>query len=198
MDKIRDRDRQLEAPDPPSAALFVQEHHKQGDNWLAWKEKAGRRKWMALGAPATSGIGGGNSAGVALLSPRGKNFMGTLPFLSTDLSPQNGSGRITTGFLDVGPGILGISAYFWTGLPLTDHANTQILNKITAAIDRFGGAWILQGDFQNTPADLDSTGWPQAVGGYIIAPDAPTCKNRTIVFWVIDSRLAKGSSGASR
>ena len=37
--------------------------------------------------------------------------------------------------------------------------------------------------------ELEATGWPNMVGGVIVAPLLPTCNNRTIDFFVVSACL---------
>ena len=141
--------------DPVTAAIFLQEHQKKGDDWKVWQERACRRKWISTGAPATRGAGGGTSAGVAVLSPRGKAGSGALKGQCADVSPTESPGLLTAAFLDIGPGLLCLSAYFWTGRALTDSLNVGILSKATSVIEKFWGGWGFARRFSEHPGGLD-------------------------------------------
>ena len=54
------------------AVLTVDEHQKRKQEFQLWRETMSRHGWYASGAPATTGSGGGSSAGVAAITLRGK------------------------------------------------------------------------------------------------------------------------------
>ena len=111
------------------------------------------------------------------------------------MSPEDSKGRLSACFADIGPGLLCLSAYFWTGESLDSYQNMGILHSIGSAVLAFGGAWLLEADFQNTPDKLRQLGWLDRVRGTCFAATEPTCKGRTIDYWVLDSRLAPGVFG---
>ena len=51
-------------------------------------------------------------------------------------------------------------------------------------------------DFNSTPEQLESIGWLKMVGGKMISPNHPTCKNRVIDFFVVSNNLADMVVGA--
>lgn len=53
------------------------------------------------------------------------------------------------------------------------------------------GPWILGGDWQCTPDELRITGWLKTVKGVIYAPEAPTCGDRVLDYFVVSEELAQ-------
>eukprot|EP00959_Pyramimonas_sp_CCMP1952_P316330 6621066-Pyramimonas_sp.AAC.1 len=53
--------------------------------------------------------------------------------------------------------------------------NIDLLDQIGEIILQCDSPWIIQGGFNLTPAELDSTGWLTEVKGVIVAPDVATC-----------------------
>ena len=51
-------------------------------------------------------------------------------------------------------------------------------------------------DFNRTAQQLEGTGWLKMVGGKIISPNHPTCKNRVIDFFVVSNNLVGMVVGA--
>ena len=58
------------------------------------------------------------------------------------------------------------------------------------------GPWVLAADFNCTPQQLEETGFLKLVNGRIVAPSWPTCKNRTIDFFVVSNCLVGMVVGA--
>ena len=69
--------------------------------------------------------------------------------------------------------------------------NLDLLQCISAMTATLRGPWILGGDWQCTPDELRSTGWLRIVKGVIYAPEAPTCGDRVIDYFVVSESLAQ-------
>ena len=97
-------------------------------------------------------------------------------------------------------GAMVISIYLWHSEGLSDR-NRTILDAAAEAIRRFGGPWLMAGDFNMTPQDLRDgmEAWLDKLGGKVIAPPEPTCRSklggRTIDFAVIDVRIEAAVQG---
>ena len=63
--------------------------------------------------------------------------------------------------------------------------NLDLLQCISAMMATLRGAWIIGGDWQCTPDELRETGWLKIVKGVIYAPEAPTCGDRVLDFFVV-------------
>ena len=91
-------------------------------------------------------------------------------------------------------GVMLISVYLWHTEGLTTR-NLAILNAAGEAVARHGGPWIMVGDFNMTPEELQGAHeWLRKIGGKITAPREPTCRSvsggRVIDFFVLDCRIA--------
>ena len=51
--------------------------------------------------------------------------------------------------------------------------------------------WIIGGDWQCPPDEPRDTGWLKAVKGVIYAPEAPTCGDRVLDYFVVSEDLAQ-------
>ena len=52
------------------------------------------------------------------------------------------------------------------------------------------GPWILGGDWNCTPAELEATGWLQKVGGVIHGPSVPTCNESVYDLFVVAAAIS--------
>ena len=91
-------------------------------------------------------------------------------------------------------GLMVISVYLWHSEGLSDR-NMSVLHAAGDAIAKFGGPWLMGGDFNMTPAELQRAhAWLKQIGGQIRAPELPTCRSatggRVIDFCIIDTRIA--------
>ena len=77
-----------------------------------------------------------------------------------------------------------ISVYLWSGEGLTER-NLEVLSELARGLRRLHGPWIVGGDWNLEPVDLQRAGWIDLVGGSIAAPDCPTCGGRTLDFFVV-------------
>ncbi len=128
---------------------------------------ARHRGWEAVWAPAKLGSGGGASGGVAVFARRGLGLR--FPSVGSHILED---ARAVAAVCEP-PGhrpILVCSAYLIDGQGVREP-NKAILSKIGAAIAAQGnGCLSLVGaDFQCSPATVDSAGFPDLVGGRILA-----------------------------
>ena len=87
-----------------------------------------------------------------------------------------------------------MSIHLWHSEGLTER-NWRILHAAGQCIARFGGPWIMGGDFNMMPANLqEAHDWLRQLGGEIKAPQVATCTNgnRVIDFVILDQRIAGG------
>ena len=179
------------------AALFNQEHHinsdRMADNQAAFK----RRGWDFHGSPAV-GSGRECSAGVGVGV---RSFMNSgVPFGDGhDLSPMGSAGRVSCTWLDGGlkGGVLLVSVYFWHSEGLTPR-NMELLFAAGLAIKRWGGGWVMGGDFNLDPAIFadGAAAWLERIGGVVHSPHASTCEGTgggsTLDYFVVDRRISHG------
>ena len=178
---------------PRLLAVMSQEHRMQEVSWDVFRERAHRRGWSSLGSPATSGPGGGCSAGTAVFALTARPRIGPLPVLGFDLSPPSSLGRLTCCWaeLGAGKGLLLLSIYLWTGEGPWSVKNIELLEAAGSAIRQHGGPWVLCGDFNCDPACLTQSEWPARIGGFVVAPSEATCNSgNTLDFFVVDIRIS--------
>ena len=88
-------------------------------------------------------------------------------------------------------GALILSVYMHTGTDLTQE-NWQILSTIDPWLTSQGLLFVISGDFQVEPKQLEDSGWVRAVGGSVVAPQLATVtpSHRVIDFFVLSRDLA--------
>ena len=69
--------------------------------------------------------------------------------------------------------------------------NLDLLQCIGAMLATLRGPWIIGGDWQCPPDELRDTGWLKTVKSVIYAPDAPTCDDRVLDYYVVSEDLAQ-------
>ena len=184
-------------------ALCVQEHHCAGLKWGDAHFQAAARGWTLRGARAIpSSCGGRPSAGVGVLARAhvGMSKAGGKP---VDRSPPSSPGRLAVTWLDctLRGGLLVVSIYLWHSEGLSAR-NLELLAAAGQAVAEHGGAFVIAGDWNMTPAELgEAHHWLSKVGGHVVAPEVPTCRSttggRVIDFFVVDNRLRGGVIGVS-
>ena len=132
------------------AALLSQEHHARGSALADLKAMAKRAGWNMSGASAVSS----HSAGAAV-SVRSAYANGQTQGAKEDMSPAESPGRLATTWVDgvVKDGLLLISLYLWEGEGLTPR-NMRLLYAAGDVVTRHGGPFLIGGDFQNTPQEV--------------------------------------------
>ncbi len=84
------------------AALLVQEHHGKGDSLADLQAGARTRGMKVAPSEATTGAGGGRSAGVGVAVPSHRGWGGVFS-ACWDLSPKESPGRLAGAWLQAGP-----------------------------------------------------------------------------------------------
>jgi len=92
-------------------------------------------------------------------------------------------------------GIHFASGYLWCSVGLKHTSNQDYLQAVAGVLKTLRGPWIFAADFQNTPEELEASGWLKLVGGKIVAPAVPTCGKRIIDFFVVSLDLAEAVMG---
>ena len=88
-----------------------------------------------------------------------------------------------------------MSVYLWDSEGMTLR-NRAILEKAGLQARAFQGPWIIAGDFNMTPEELEDEAGDlvRRIGGVVVRPAVPTCKSasggRTIDYCIIDARMA--------
>ena len=179
--------------EPKCYAVLNAEHHALGTSFVDLQYRAKARGWKFDGAEATLTDDGGRSAGtgIAVRSvyglASGSDLDGTC-----DVSPVGSPGRLSAVWTNavLPRGLLLVSAYFWTGEGLTER-NLRLLERAGDVARAFGGLFLIGGDFNMTPEELDAMrSWLDRMGVAVVRPEGPTCHSgRTIDFFLVDRRL---------
>ena len=136
----------------------------------------------------------GKSAGVAIITQKGRTPLGKPKGRDFDVSPSRSRGRLAWGWAHTakGPGLLIVNIYLWTVQGVTSDLNVELLNQAAYLINDFGGPWLLGGDFNCTPEQLSATGWPDRMKAKIIRTGEATCNSgRELDFFVLDERESR-------
>ena len=157
-----------------------------------------RRGWHAVWVAAAPSLAGGpSSGGVAMFA---RDWIGLRPYEAV----QGDGGSVAPHRLvaavaeaDGYNQILVGSGYLQSGEG-TNEANLDILGRWGQTAGRWGGAWLLGADFQNTPSEISGTGFHEEARCDIVAPDTRgTCRAsagtwRVIDFFLVEELLASG------
>ena len=63
--------------------------------------------------------------------------------------------------------------------------NLDQLESVAYTLDGLRGPFVIGGDWNCTPEELNATRWLKRVSGVIVAPAAPTCNDSTYDFFVV-------------
>ena len=77
------------------------------------------------------------------------------------------------------------SCYLTSAVGVSAQCNLKLLEAIAFVLSRIRGPWLLAGDWNCTPQELNDTGWLQLVGGEVVAPISATCNDRTLDYFVV-------------
>ncbi len=161
-------------------------------NASAWARRHG---WDSIWAPAKLGAGGGASGGVAIFARQGMGLR--FPAVGTHVIED---ARAVAGYCDP-PGhrpIMLCSAYLIDGKGAKEP-NKAILAKIGRKVEAQGAGCLalVGGDFQCHPSDMDATGFPDNLGGRVVAAGTARGTFRTastsscIDYFVVGGGLAE-------
>ena len=78
------------------------------------------------------------------------------------------------------------------------ESNRAILDHAASSLGRLRGPWIIGGDWNLTPEVLAESGWLRVVGGFIVAPQLPTCNGKVYDFWVVCNGMRPAIAGIQR
>ena len=159
------------------------------------KEQAIKGKgWRAAISPCIRGSGGGKSSGVAVAC---RNHLGMAESFDDAEFPAVLKGRFSVKHIWAvcKGGIHFASGYLWCSIGLKHGKNQDYLQAVAGVLRTLRGPWIFAADFQNTPEELEATGWLKLVGGKIVAPTVPTCGKRVIDFFFVSQDLPEAIMG---
>ena len=82
------------------------------------------------------------------------------------------------------------SVYLFSQVGVAAKCSLDLLESIAFTLASLVGPWIIGGDWNCTPVDLQATGWLKKVGGVIRAPVAATCNGKVYDFFVVAAPIA--------
>ncbi|CAK0816105.1 unnamed protein product [Prorocentrum cordatum] len=179
--------------------VLGQEHGKAAPWFADAAAGIAAKGWRVLGAPAKP-TEGGSSAGVSIALPTCLTASFAPGQTSWDISPPGGEGRLAMAVVTIpGLGAMAIfSVYMVTCMKLDAAVNAQILDVIAEWVIQLRIPWVVGGDWNNRPDDLERSPWNQELRGCIKATAHPegTCKNSqgdhsTIDFFWLDCKLGQ-------
>ena len=94
-------------------------------------------------------------------------------------------------------GVRMASLYLEFGVGLNE-ANLAILQEVATVLCALGAPWILAGDFNSTPEQLEATNFLQLVRGVVIAPAPPTCNGKVFDDFIVSDSLRHAVAGIAR
>ena len=182
--------------------MLVQEHKQHGLAWQDEVHSAKKAGWHLRGAEATAPSAPGErprcGTAVAVRSHIGVARARNLPY---DASPSDSPGRIATVWADgiLRGGVLLISVYLWHSEGLTER-NWGILRRAAEAAKKFGGPFVIAGDFNMEPEKMrEQEQYLRHLGAKVVAPSSTTCTNSgggsSIDYFLVDERIAAGVVG---
>ena len=149
----------LQARGARTCAILNQEHQQWKRDLGELQQQAGGAGWKLGVVPAVVGPKGGASAGVAVVVRKGVGFDRVLGGWSGGSGEADGRVAVAWVQAVTKAGILVISVYLWTNEGLAAR-NLKVLVAAAIVIDRHGGPWLMRGDFNMTPEELQrGAGW---------------------------------------
>ena len=130
-----------------------------GDPCSNAEQTARNAKWKLSIEPCLVTAKGGRSAGTAIAT---RSYIGmSVPKAveaSQDLHAKGHFGMRRVAAMGKG-GVHCGSAYLYSGVGVAAKCNLDVLDTIAFTISGLVGPWIIGGDWNCTPADLEATGW---------------------------------------
>ena len=158
------------------AAAAVQEHHAAGSSLCDLQFQIRKVGWK-LNSSAALVEGASRSAGVGVCV-RAHIESGRAQHFPVDMSPHGHPGRVAAVFVDgvFKGGLIFISLYLYHTEGFTAR-NLELLTAVGVAIKRWGGAWVIGGDFNMTPDEFreGADEWLDKLGGEFRTPGKATC-----------------------
>ena len=152
----------------------------------AAKQRLMNLGWRAHLGLATTTNAGAPSSGTAVLNRRAN---GLAP-VEEELAGGEQSHRIAAAWVDgvLKGGILCISVYLKDGVGLND-SNTKVLDEVLVTAKAAGLPFIIAGDWNVQPEDLERAGWLETLKAVAICPQQPTCNDNRYDFFVVDNTI---------
>ena len=180
----------------PIAAIVLQEHKQRGQAWQDEVHNASKLGWTLRGAEAHVGdvAGERSKCGVAV-AVRAHIGVAKARGSPYDCSPSGSPGRVAAIWVDgiLRGGMMIISVYLWHTEGLTSR-NWSILHSAVEAAKRFGGPFIIAGDFNMAPECLAAQhAFLKKAGLALRAANSVTCTGASggteVDMCLIDARI---------
>ncbi len=165
----------------------------------AWARCAG---WKLCATPAASGPCGGPTAGTFVAN---RSYIGAAAWPGTtgyEIAGCRAAGAWQSAVAR--GGMLTVSTHLHDGLGLEGEKaepNTAILNSIRRALFESRCPWVIGGDFNVPPEEMVRSGWPDRLGGVVVAAREPTCVTYHYSgvndYFIIDHRIVHIVKGIS-
>ena len=170
--------------------VAVQETTVLADNVPDTEQAARNKGWKAALTPCNLTKAEGKSAGTAVCC---RTHIGARKSFDDDCCSKWVRARFQMKHLGAvcKGGVHFGSCYLQCNWEHNRAFNLDLLQCIAAVIGTLRGPWILGGDWQCPPDELRSTGWLKTVKGVIYAPEAPTCGDRVLDYYVVSEELAQ-------
>ncbi|CAK0818215.1 unnamed protein product [Prorocentrum cordatum] len=139
--------------------IMAQELQAYEHSISCFKQRMQKEGWRLGIAPSVRTASGGWSAGALLATVRPNNMSYARGLDTWDISPRESKERLAIGWVDAlgKQGITIGTAYLRVSEGMTDR-NRAILRSFNTAAMAAGKHWILGGDFNMDPAELQQTG----------------------------------------
>ena len=76
-----------------------------------------------------------------------------------------------------------------SGIGVKAKANLDLLQLIAGVLLASNGRWVIGGDFNCTPDELEKSGWLRMINGVVVSPQVHTNGVRCIDFFVVSAAL---------
>ena len=154
--------------------FVVSETHRDEKQVANWKAKLAALGWHSHWSPAQSTGRGGTSGGTAVVA--------RLAVQSSHLFGQGGTRDCDVGSLPFqdatfvllsfsGFSFLFVSLYLTCGEGLEGPNNAKKLVDLTGLLSMAGFPWLVIGDFNTAPAEVNKSHWFQYVSRMVVVPD---------------------------
>ena len=178
----------------PSDVILLQETRLVDTLTPAQRRRAYNMGWNAEFSPAMRTIANSTSSGCAVLCRRGWNQTDLTPSLVDEWIAHRicvtRVGRVIAG------GLICFSVYLKHSEQGAGPINRIVLDHLEHQLEMCKGPWCIGGDFNMTPQELLTTGFPSRVKGVVFAPSLPTCNDQTYDFFVVSDALSTPSRPA--
>ena len=150
---------------------------------LAAEQAARGDKWSLAIEPCAVAKAGGRSVGTAVATRSYIGMSDSQPVITSQhLHAQGRFAMKRVSAMGKGGVHLGSTYLVSNQVGVQAKFNLDISETVGFTLKSLTGPWIVGGDWNCTPADLEATGWLKKVGGVIKAPITATCFGKVYDF----------------